>query len=69
MAESMFHTVTDASKVALFGLVTRLNEQGFALLDVQYLTSHLESLGAIEISHATYKKRLEKALKLPCNFS
>ncbi|MBC7527828.1 MAG: leucyl/phenylalanyl-tRNA--protein transferase [Chthonomonadaceae bacterium] len=69
MAESMFHTVTDASKVALFGLVSRLNKQGFALLDVQYLTPHLESLGAIEISHATYKKRLEKALKLPCNFS
>ena len=51
MAESMFHRETDASKVALHGLVTHLNECGFALLDTQYLTSHLQSLGAIEIPH------------------
>ena len=69
MAESMFHTVTDASKVALVGLTSRLKERGFALLDVQYSTSHLKSLGAIEISHATYLKRLNPALQLPCEFA
>ncbi len=68
MAESMFHTVTDASKVALVGLTRRLQERGFLLLDVQYLTSHLKSLGAIEISHEVYLRRLKTALAIPCEF-
>ena len=68
MAESMFHRVTDASKVALYGLVTRLNERGFQLLDVQYLTPHLQSLGAVEIPHRIYYDRLKRALRQDCKF-
>jgi len=67
-AESMFHTVTDASKVALAKLVERLNERGFALLEVQYLTSHLARFGVVEIPHEEYMGRLEAALKLRCEF-
>ena len=68
MAESMFHRETDASKVALHALVSHLNERGFTLLDVQYLTPHLQSLGAIEIPHRQYYDRLRRALRLPCKF-
>lgn len=68
MAESMFHRETDASKVALHALVSRLNERGYALLDVQYVTPHLQSLGAIEIPHREYYARLRRALRLPCKF-
>lgn len=68
MAESMFHYETDASKVALAALVTRLCQRGFVLLDVQYLTPHLARFGAIEIPHHTYYARLQRALHLPCRF-
>ena len=68
MAESMFHYETDASKAALAALVERLNERGFALLDVQYLTSHLESLGAVEIPHRVYAEHLKRAIRLPASF-
>ena len=69
MAESMFHRETDASKVALAALVQHLTERGFTLLDVQYLTPHLASLGAIEIPRAEYEARLAKALTLPRHFT
>jgi leucyl/phenylalanyl-tRNA--protein transferase len=69
MAESMFHRETDASKVALAALTSRLRERGFILLDVQYVTPHLESLGAIEITRREYERRLERALALPCTFA
>ena len=69
MAESMFHRETDASKVALAALVMRLRELGFILLDVQYVTPHLESLGAVEITRREYERRLEQALGLPCRFA
>ena len=69
MAESMFHRETDASKVALAALVGRLRERRFILLDVQYVTPHLESLGAIEITRREYERRLEQALDLPCRFA
>lgn len=69
MAESMFHLETDASKVALEALVSRLRERGFILLDVQYVTPHLESLGAVEITRREYKRRLDQALGLPCRFA
>ena len=69
MAESMFHRETDASKVALAALVQRLGERGFTLLDVQYLTPHLASLGAIEIPRSDYEARLAKALTLPRHFT
>jgi leucyl/phenylalanyl-tRNA--protein transferase len=55
--------------VALAALVTRLRERGFILLDVQYVTPHLKSLGAVEITRREYEERLERALGLPCTFS
>ncbi len=61
--ESMFHLATDASKVALVGLVEHLRDIGVSLLDVQWLTEHLASLGAIEISRSTYLDHLDLALR------
>ncbi|MCI4680761.1 leucyl/phenylalanyl-tRNA--protein transferase [Rhodoblastus acidophilus] len=66
--ESMFHHVTDASKVCLTYLVARLRFGGFSLLDAQFVTPHLESLGAIEISRADYRRRLDAALDLQGDF-
>ena len=66
--ESMFHTAPDASKVALVHLVERLRVGGFALLDTQFLTDHLRSLGGIEISRAEYQQRLRAALVLDADF-
>lgn len=66
--ESMFHRQTDASKVALLRLVEMLREAGDAerrLLDVQWATAHLKSLGAIEVNRAEYHRRLDEALSLP----
>lgn len=63
--ESMFHRSTDASKVALVALVDRLRRVGVELLDVQWLTPHLGSLGAIEIPRAEYLRRLRMALTAP----
>lgn len=60
--ESMFHDVTDASKVALVALVDRLRAQGFELLDVQWLTPHLAQFGAEEIPRQLYLQRLARAL-------
>lgn len=60
--ESMFSRRTDASKIALAYLVARLKEAGFTLFDTQFLTDHLASLGAIEISRAQYHAYLEQAL-------
>jgi len=68
MAESMFHRETDASKVALAALVGRLRERRFILLDVQYVTPHLQSLGAVEIPRRKYEERLVQALRLDCHF-
>jgi len=68
MAESMFHRETDASKVSLAALVGRLSERGFTVLDVQYMTPHLESLGAVEITRREYERRLERALALDRTF-
>ncbi|HEV7232929.1 MAG TPA: leucyl/phenylalanyl-tRNA--protein transferase [Sphingorhabdus sp.] len=60
--ESMFSRATDASKVALAWLVARMRVGGFELLDCQFMTDHLASLGAIEISQEDYLVRLEAAL-------
>lgn len=68
-AESKFHRVTDASKAALYFLVEHLKSRGFGLLEVQFLTPHLESLGVIEISDDDYQKVLQQALVLPVTFS
>ncbi len=67
-AESMFHRVTDMSKVALAALAGRLWERGFALLEVQYLTHHLARFGAVEISHKEYLRRLGAALSVQARF-
>ncbi len=66
--ESMFHRKTDASKVALIHLVARLRHAGFILLDTQFVTPHLESLGAIEISREEYHSMLDRAIGLRCSF-
>ena len=66
--ESMFSLETDASKVALVHLVERLRTRGFSLLDTQFLTPHLESFGAIEISRADYRLRLARALDQEASF-
>ena len=66
--ESMFHTVTNASKVALVHLVARLNAGGFCLLDTQFLTPHLATLGAIEIDRLEYKSLLANALSVTTEF-
>lgn len=67
--ESMFSKRTDASKVAFASLVEKLREQKFSLLDAQYMTPHLRSLGAIEISREEYLKRLSSALKSQRTFT
>jgi len=65
--ESMFHRTTDASKVALMGLVEilRTDGDGRRLLDVQWATPHLASLGAVEIPTAGYLRLLSEALEAP----
>jgi len=59
--ESMFHTETDASKLALVFLVEFLREKKFELLDTQYLNDHIAQFGAYEISHTTYMLLLKQA--------
>jgi leucyl/phenylalanyl-tRNA--protein transferase len=61
--ESMFHRVRDASKVALVHLVARLIAGGFELLDTQYVTDHLKTFGAVEISRRRYAALLDKATR------
>lgn len=67
-AESKFHRVRDASKVAVVSLIHRLVERGFELLEVQYLTEHLKQFGTVEVSHRVYMNRLRKALELQRSF-
>ncbi|MBE7731512.1 leucyl/phenylalanyl-tRNA--protein transferase [Devosia faecipullorum] len=67
--ESMFHRRTDASKMAMAHLVERLNEGGFQLLDTQFLTDHLASLGGIEITRAEYEDRLARALAMDADWT
>ena len=66
--ESMFSRRTDASKIALVKLVDRLNEKGFELLDTQWSTRHLATLGCIDISRYEYVSRLNRALLLKVKF-
>jgi len=76
--ESMFHSETDASKAALVALVDELRSVGVVLFDVQWLTPHLESLGAVGIPRSEYLRRLSHAVdaghagdrlaRLPVNF-
>jgi len=66
--ESMFSTERDASKVALAHLVARLKAGGFTLLDTQFLTDHLATFGAEEISRADYAQRLASAIDRTADF-
>ena len=67
--ESMFHYVTDASKITLAALVERLRARGFTLLDTQWTTEHLEQFGALEIPRVRYLRMLSQALELDCSFA
>jgi leucyl/phenylalanyl-tRNA---protein transferase len=66
--ESMFHLARDASKVALVHLVARLRLGGFRLLDTQFITPHLASLGACEVSRDEYLQMLARALSIEGDF-
>lgn len=66
--ESMFSKRTDASKVALAYVVDRLKAAGFRLFDTQFISDHLASLGAVEISRSTYHAQLEAALQVPASW-
>ncbi|HEX5538266.1 MAG TPA: leucyl/phenylalanyl-tRNA--protein transferase [Methylophilaceae bacterium] len=61
-AESMFHRVTDASKIALVHLVWKLRDAGFGLIDCQMKTSHLSSLGAREISREAFIAHIQRLI-------
>jgi leucyl/phenylalanyl-tRNA---protein transferase len=67
--ESMFHRVRDASKVALVHLFARLRTGGFRLLDAQFSTEHLASLGAVEIPRDTFRLGLADALDVHADFA
>lgn len=66
--ESMFSRRRDASKIALAYLVARLRFGGFTLFDVQFVTDHLRTLGAVEIPREDYRKRLAQSIRKPANF-
>ena len=66
--ESMFNTVSDASKAAFYYLVSHLKSQGFVLLDSQYINDFTKKLGAIQISREIYLNILKKAINLQCSF-
>jgi leucyl/phenylalanyl-tRNA--protein transferase len=66
--ESMFHRVTDASKVALVALIERLRAKKFILLDTQWLTPHLAQFGVTEVSRNHYLRLLGRAVELARNF-
>lgn len=66
--ESMFSKVPQASKAALAKLIYHLKENGYVLLDVQYMTEHLKMFGAIEITFDEYTRLLEEAYNRACVF-
>lgn len=66
--ESMFSLKTNASKLALITLVKRMKDRHFVLLDTQFLTDHLKTLGAIEVSRDQYRAMLHSALSVHARF-
>lgn len=66
--ESMFSIVSQASKAALIKLIEHLNEKKYVMLDVQYITPHLEMFGAAEISFEEYNRLLQIAYTRECIF-
>jgi leucyl/phenylalanyl-tRNA--protein transferase len=67
--ESMFHRVRDASKIALVHLVARLRAGGFMLCDTQYVTAHLKTFGAVDVSKMRYHRLLQEALVGEADFA
>jgi leucyl/phenylalanyl-tRNA--protein transferase len=67
--ESMFHFARDASKAALVHLIARMRLGGYRLLDTQFVTPHLASLGAIEVTRDAYLQMLGQALSINADFS
>lgn len=67
--ESMFHSVDNASKVAFHFLMQTLREQGFELLDTQFINDNVRRFGAIEISKMEYNKTLKKAISKKARFT
>lgn len=63
--ESMFHTARDASKVALLGLLDVLGDDHIRLLDVQWTTPHLESLGSLDVTREEYLDLLDEVRAVP----
>lgn len=68
IGESMFHHVSNASKVALVQLVEHLNARGFMLFDAQVQNPHLARFGTFEVGEREYRKMLEKAVQLEVRF-
>ena len=66
LGESMFHQVSNASKVALVHLVERMKQRGFTLLDTQFTTEHLRQFNCLEIPRSEYLERLDTALQMDC---
>jgi leucyl/phenylalanyl-tRNA---protein transferase len=66
--ESMFSKVSEASKAALIALIRHLAEKSFLLLDVQYMTEHLQMFGAVEISFEKYTELLHRSYTRECEF-
>ncbi len=62
-AESMFHRANDASKLAMVAMMEWVRREGIELLDIQVLTPHTESMGAVEVSRVEYLRRLADALR------
>ena len=67
--ESMVSRATNGSKIALIKLVEHLNKQGYVLLDTQFLTDHLVTMGAVEITREAYQERLQAALRVNAQFN
>jgi leucyl/phenylalanyl-tRNA---protein transferase len=66
--ESMFHIVSNASKVALVALVDQLRLRGYRLLDIQWATDHLRTFGAVEVPRDRYLELLEESMGCDCTF-
>lgn len=66
--ESMFHRAPNASKVALAALVERLRARGYALLDTQWATPHLDQFGTLEIPRRRYLRLLADAIRIDASF-
>lgn len=67
--ESMFSTQASGSRMALLWLTDHLQRCGYTLLDTQYLTPHLASMGGVEITRRAYRSRLARALRTPADFA